>query len=415
MSIAALDIDVNKGAPVDLKSYPRVREQNVASFLPPDGGKLSVETVFELGPVLPEWRDFERHALGTIYQNALWCRAWTETVGQLLGVQPVIVLARDSMGWIRFIVPLQIRRRQGVKVLEFLGSPHHNYGLGLFDQAFLPAAAVWFDDNWDGVLTKIGGIDAIALTEMPMRIAGFDHPMRRLTNLRAANSSFSLQLEPDFARLHARKKSAERRRAARKDFNALAQAGAVTFGLPANKTDLRALIEVMFDDQQSRLAELGVYGVLGAAERQFVQRLADLQDENDPILAPYHLTCGGKVLAVMLGGLHGNCYWALISSLAPGPLRKHSPGGLALQMTIEACCRRGLSRLDFSAGDASYKRAWADDVIEMRSIYRGRNLAGIVWAGAMAFGQMLKRQIKSSPALLDLSLALRRWLFARRI
>ena len=405
---------MNKGIPVDPESYQQVCERNVAPSVIPPSSRLAIDVLRTLDAALPVWRGFERQAQGTLYQNSLWCRAWVETVGQHLNVKPRIVLARSPAGTPQFILPLQIRKRHGLRVLEWLGSPHHNYGHGLFDPGFMPAAGQWFEDHWDRVLDEIGGFDAIALTEMPERLAGIEHPLLGLTNLRAANPSFGLRLEADFEQLHARKKSGERRRAARKHANALAQLGPVSFGLPGSKAELHALIDVMFGQQQSRLAELGVYRVFGPAERLFVHRLAELQNEYDPILAPYHLTCDGKVLAVMLGGLHGNCYWALISSLAPGPLRKHSPGDLALRNTIEACCQRGLTMIDFSAGDSSYKRAWADDVIDMRVIFRGRNLAGVMWAGAMALRLLLKRQIKGTPILLGLSLWLRRRLFAKR-
>ncbi len=414
MSIAALDIDVNKGTPVDLESYQQVRERNVASAPAPANSRITIEVLRSLDAALPVWRGFERMAVGTLYQNSLWCQAWAETVGQQLDIKPRIVVARNSLGTLQFILPLQVRKRQGVRVLEWLGSPHHNYGHGLFDPGFMPAAAPWFDDNWDRILDETGGFDAIALTEMPERLAGIEHPMLGLANLRAANLSFGLRLEVDFEQLHARKKSAERRRAARKHASALAELGTVSFGLPQGKSELHALIDVMFGHQQSRLAELGVHRVFGPAERLFVHRLAEMQDEDNPILAPYRLTCDGNVLAVMLGGLHGNCYWALISSLAPGPLRKHSPGDLALLGTIEACCRRGLTMIDFSAGDSSYKRAWADDIVAMRVLLRGRNLIGIMWAGVMTLRLLLKRQIKESPVLLGLSLSLRRRLFAKR-
>ncbi len=414
MRIAALDIDLDKRTPIDRERYQRVREKTVAPQLIAISSPLTFEVLRSVDAALPVWRDFERRAAGTLYQNSLWCRAWVETVGQHLDVKPCIVIARKSASTPQFILPLQIRRRQGVRVLEWLGSPHHNYGFGLFEPDFMPSAAQWFDDNWDKVLDEIDGFDAIALTELPERLGGFEHPLLGKANLRAANPSFSMRLDADYETLYANKRSAERRRAARKHANALAQSGTVNFGLPKDKSELHGLIDVMFSHQESRLAELGIHRVFGPPERQFIHHLAESQNEDNPILAPYFLACDGNVLAVMLGGLHGNCYWALISSLATGPLRKYSPGDQALRQTIAACCQRGLSMLDFSAGDSSYKRAWADDVIDMWVIIRGRNLLGIIWAGAMALLLMIKRNIKRSPALLGLSQLLRRRLFARR-
>lgn len=414
MNIAALGIGIDNRTPVDTESYQQASERNVALPLNPVRLPIRLDVVAAIDAALPAWSGFEPHALSTLYQNSLWCRAWMETVGKARSVWPRIVLARDSGGTLRFILPLQIRRRQGVRVLEWLGSPHHNYGYGLFDPGFMPSATQWFADNWDQLLGEIGGFDAIALTEMPDRIFGAKHPMLGLANLRAANPSFNLALDADFEVLYARKKSAERRRAARKHENALAHAGPVSFGLPGNTTEIHALIDIMFSHQEQRLAELGIHGAFGSPERQFIHRLADLQNDDDPILALYHLTCRGDVLAVLMGGLHGNCYWALISSLAAGPLRKHSPGELALRRTVEACCQRGFTTIDFAAGDSNYKRAWSDEAITMSVILRGSNLLGVAWAGAMAARLLIKRSIKRSPLLLGLSQSLRRLILARR-
>ena len=57
---------------------------------------------------------------------------------------------------------------------------------------------------------------------------------------------------------------------------------------------------------------------------------------------------------------------------------------------------------------------WADDVITMSMILRGRNLPGVLWAGAMALRLWVKRQIKMTPQLHHLSQALRRMLFGTR-
>lgn len=361
---------------------------------------LTFEICRSLDPVLGLWQEFEKHAAATLFQNSLWCRAWLETAGKTLNAQPRIVSGRDAEGRLHFILPLQIRRRQGVRVLEWLGSPHHNYGYGLYGPAFLPQARQWFDRNWSLLLNSIGGFDAISLSENPQRMFGCENPLATHFNMRGANPSFAFALDADFAALHAAKHSSERRRSARKNELRLAQAGTVGFGLPGSKQELHALIATMFRHQQARLAELGIHHLFGTAERQFIHHLAELQDETDPLLAPYHLTHDGEVLAVMLGGLHGNRYWALISSLAPGPQRKHSPGDVALRRTIAACCERGLESVDLSAGEAPYKRQWADETIELSTILRAVNLAGLAWTIAAAFHLAVKRAIKRAPALL---------------
>ena len=355
------------------------------------------------------WADFEARAGGTLYQNSLWCRAWMETVGVALGARPVLVTGHEN-GRLVFLLPLQVRRRQGVRVLEWLTSPHHNYGWPLLDPSFAAQAADWFDAHFSAVVSAVADVDAIALTENPQELMGRGNPLAAHFTLRGANPSFVLDLDDNFEALQSRRQSGERRRGGRKNEAGLAKLGEIGFGLPVGKPALHSLIDTMFRQQEARLAELGIHGVFGPVERQFIHRLAELQDEARPVLAPYHLTLDGEVLAVMLGGLHGNGYWALISSLAAGAARRHSPGDVALRRSIAACCDSGLDFFDFSSGDTVYKRAWADHTVDLSNIMAANNLRGLVWVSAMAFHLAVKRSIKASPSLLAAGVMLRRLL-----
>lgn len=405
--------------------YRKVRERNVApmrgSDTSPDSptqvhpvpGGIVLSSHHDLAMVAEDWLSFQLHAHGTLYQNFNWCRIWLETIGRQHGVNPVIVIGRED-GQIRFLLPFQIARRQGIRVLEWLGSPYHNYGWPLLDPAFQSRAADWFRDGLSRMISAIDGIDAVALSENPGVLDTCENPLAAHFTARGANPSFALALNTDFESIHIRMRGGERRRSLRKKKSALEEQGQFHFGLADGKPALHAVLDTMFSHQEQRLAEIGVHSVFGQVERQFVHRLAEEQHEADPILAPYVLSLDGEVLAVMLGGLHGGTYWALISSLAPGPWRKFSPGDIALHHTIAACCARGLSRLDFSAGDSPYKRQWAEETIESSVILQALNLRGLVWAAAYALRLAIKRTIKRNPALLAAALFLRRKMFSRR-
>lgn len=377
-------------------------------------GGLAVDLHTSIEAVLPLWQDFEKDAAGTFYQSSLWCRAWVETVGASAGVAVRILAAHDSQGRVQFLLPLQIRRRQGAAVLEFLSAPQNGYGFGLYAPSFLADSGAWFEQHGRAVLGLAGDFDAILLNDMPDRLMGAAHPLSPLFNIRGANPSFTLALTPDFEAIHRQKRDSENRRTARKKEELLARLGDVSFGLPTGTASLHATLDQMFQQQQERLAEHGIHGVFGPQERQFLHRLADLQDESQPVLAPYRFTCGDDVLAIMLGGIFGGGYWALISSLAAGPSRKYSPGDLALRRTIAACCHSGLQFIDFSAGDSPYKRAWADKTIDLHVLLEAVTIKGLGWSVLMAARLWLKRQIKSSPTLMPVLAEIRRAAFGSR-
>lgn len=428
MKIAALGIGSRHERPVSQAVYLPEHEGTVAlsnqgatpcarvqpSYPQALPAPSRVDVLESIDAAADDWAAFEPTAAGTLFQSLLWCRAWCDTIGNDRKVAVRIAMVRDDHGKLQAILPLQIRRRSGVRVLEWLTTPHASYGYGLFSRPILTQSQAWFEAVWPRVLERLGGYDAIALREMPERMFGASHPFTAIFNVKDANPSFAMHLEPDFEAIHAAKRKGEDRRANRKKEEALAKMGGLAFGLPPSRETLHETLDTMFRHQQARLAERGVHGTFGPLERQFIHRLADLQDPENPVLAPYNLVCGGEVLAVMMGGLHGGTFWALISSLSPGAIRKYSPGDVALRRTIRACCESGLETLDFSAGDSPYKRAWADDVIQLHNSLGARTLLGLAWASSTALRITVKRQIKTSPILTELAFRLRRTLFGQR-
>jgi CelD/BcsL family acetyltransferase involved in cellulose biosynthesis len=372
---------------------------------------LSLHTRIDEIEVL--WKGFEKTSQTTFYQTYLWCRAWIETAGKASGSETRVVVATFPGGETAFILPLQIRRRWGVRVLEWLSAPHNGYGHGLFAPSFMAEAQGWFAEHWPEVVAIAGPCDAVALTDMPERTNGLPHPFSQLFNVAGANRSYGMALQPSFDNVYAAKRSGETRRHDRRKLDALKARGEVAFGLPAGRAAVHETLSLMFIQQEQRLAEHGVHGVFGATERSFIHRLAELEDESDPVLLPYRLSFNGETLAVMLGARYGGTFWALISSLGAHDLRKYSPGDLALRKTIEACCEAGLHRFDFAAGDTSYKLHWADETVNLQALIQAANFRGLPFVFAIAAKIALKRLIKKSPASRRLLETLRTALLGR--
>jgi CelD/BcsL family acetyltransferase involved in cellulose biosynthesis len=368
------------------------------------GRRIGVEVVKEIIPLEAEWRAFERCAAGTFYQTYDWCRLWFETVGVDRRVEPRIVLGRGEAGCLLFLLPLAIRRQRGCRVLEWLTSGELNYGYGLYDRCFLPRASEWFAAEAWRIVELAGPIDAILLRDMPERLHGFAHPLASWFSFCGRNSSYRLSLAGGFEDVHARKRSAESRRGQRKRDAKLAAIGELKFGLPDNRQELHAQLDLMFEQQRVRLGETGVHGLYGQAERDFIHRLADCADA----LLPFRLMVGKDMAAMMLGGNYGGTYWALISSLANGAARRHSPGDAALRRTIEACCTRGMTDFDFASGDTSYKAHWADEVVDLFETVRGFTLKGYIWAAIGSAVIFAKRVVKRSPFLWHIVSTLRK-------
>lgn len=361
-----------------------------------------------------DWLRFQERAAGTFFQTYQWCIAWLETAGAAMGAHPLVVVGRDPAGEMLFLLPFCLRRRQGCRILEWMGGQQMTYGYGLYDRRFLRHAGSWFATEGWSILAELPGVDAIDLAEMPITWEDHAHPLTSWFSFAGPNSSYVLKLGQDYETVYARKRSGETRRGNRKRDAKLLKAAKIETGLAEDRAHMHRLIEDMFKQQQTRLAESGIQIVFNDYEKAFVHRLVDLPDCMQPVLLPYYMTADGELEAVALGGLHGEGFWALISSLGSPRLRRYSPGDALLRRTIEACCARGLAFFDFSSGSFDYKLAWADQSIRLHHAVRGVTWRGYGWALARCLVLSAKTMIKCTPLLWNTVTAARRILLGRR-
>ena len=389
-----------------------VGQRRIAAFGSLPDITLSVH--HDMGSVSYLWQEFQTHASTTLYQTQQWCSAWQDTVGCERQIEPRILVAQDRGGNVVFILPLQIRKAQGVKILEWHGYPSVNYGYGLFDRTHLPQLATWFAENLSLVLDMAGLFDVAALMDMPDIINGEAHPFRSAFNIKSANRSHAMQLQPDFDALYASKRSPETRHSSRKKDRKLTGLGEIKFFLPAAHAETHSILDTMFVQKTKQLAETGVHGVFGKGEMDFIHRLASESINGKPMLLPFTLMCNGETVAVILGAQALDTCWLLISSMGFGKARKYSPGDYVLRHVIEHCCKEDYSRIDFSSGDATYKSQWAEETIQLYCTLRAKNLKGLFWVIAATCRLLLKRHIKQTPAVWELTIAARRFFAGRK-
>ena len=194
----------------------------------------------------------------------------------------------------------------------------------------------------------------------------------------------------------------------------LQSSGHLCFDLPTRLADRELTIKTMLIQQKARLAEGGVHGVFDDLEQDFIADLIHSKTAEGPLLRPHRLMLDGKILAVMLGAYRHGTYWALISSLAEGDVRKRSPGDYALRAMIQSLCEDGTVQLDFSAGDTAYKSHWSDRRVPMYFIVRATTLFGLPIAGFLLIREKLKRLAKTTPFLSTLLFNLRRYVIGQK-
>jgi CelD/BcsL family acetyltransferase involved in cellulose biosynthesis len=377
-------------------------------------GGLRLRLFIDMEAVKPIWLALEATGISSVYQSFVWCRTWLQRVGRARNITPCVIVAENLFGETMFVLPFQLRRKFRLRVVESLTAPQGAYGFGLFNKAFLAVGAGgWFGDYFNDIVAMLPKHDVLHISDIPGSMMSQASPLLEVQHFKAANQSHVMDLQTDYQALLEQKRSSDSRRSMRKRDVKLQSCGTLLFELPLKLEDRKRTIDVMLAQQKSRLAEVGVHGVFGDLEQQFIRDLIHTQTAEGPLLRPYRLMLDGKILAVMLGAYRHGTYWALISSLAEGDLRKHSPGDYALRAMIKALCEDGTTLLDFSAGDTAYKSHWSDRRVPLYFIVRATTLQGLPLAGLFLLREKLKRLAKTTPGLNTALFALRRHMFGR--
>ncbi len=379
-------------------------------------GGLRLRLFTDMEAVKSIWVGIEGTGVSTVYQSFVWCGVWLQRVGKARNIAPLVVVAENAFGQTMFVIPLQSRRTFGVQIVEVMTAPQSAYAFGLFDKSFLGDVAVdWFENHFSDVVGLLPPHDVLKLHDLPETIGGFRNPLLAVRHFRAANQSHIMALQTNYQALLEQKRSTESRRSIRKRDAKLLAAGRLVFDLPVSLEERKATVETMLAHQKMRLAEAGVHNVFNEAEQKFIIDLTHSQTVEGPFLRPYRLMLEGNIVAVMLGAYWHGTYWALISSLAPGDIRKHSPGDYALRSMIKHLCEDDTRVLDFSAGDTAYKGHWSDQQIPLYFIVRASSLVGLVAAAIMVVREKCKRVAKQTPLLNTLLFSLRRFVSGQNI
>ncbi len=211
-----------------------------------------------------------------------------------------------------------------------------------------------------------------------------------------ANSTYLFDLEPDYDELYRHKRSKSTRRNNKRRDAKLEKFGPLEFGLPASPEQAIEVIEKLFGFVETRLSQKGIKDPYGPSGQVFYLALSQLPKDAPLQLSPFFLRSGGEIVSVMMGSEFQGVFSGLVCSITDGPHKEFSPGDAALRRTIEACCEKGLTKFDFSAGHSDYKMHWAEEVIPLHDTLHAISGGGYKYVAIARPGLSTKRLIKRS-------------------
>lgn len=360
-----------------------------------------------------DWVDLQKNALGTYYQTFGWCQAWQKEIGVRSNIQPAIIIGKSNEGEALFILPLQIRRRFGFAVLEWLTQPEHNYGMGLFSKSLEAKDwENWFNKNLSAVLSRVPNYDLATLINMPDHIFGATNPLSTLNRFMSADQSFMTRLQPNFEKLLETKRTSRSISKIRRRDERLAELGSLEVQIATRGQIASTSVSEALHHKEFQLAELGVHGFATRDLNAFFGSL--IENEPNAALHIFRLQQSGKTISALVGASYAGTFWLMILSMSrDGPLQ-FSPGDYILRKSIAWACENNLQNYDFGMGQSQYKEIWADQEIQLYNYFAAKTLKGLPLAALFMFYNVAKRLIKNTPFLKSVFFELRKWLRGKK-
>jgi CelD/BcsL family acetyltransferase involved in cellulose biosynthesis len=157
---------------------------------------LKISVSGSLRDVKTEWQNLERQAVCSYFQSYEWCESWFEVFGEKNKISALIIIGRSETGEVQFILPMQIRKRFGLRVLEWMCQPENNYGVGLFEVGNPQQdSAAWIANRFAKLLTVLPAYDVAALENMPMSLLDRPNPLNSINRFASADQSFFAKLQ----------------------------------------------------------------------------------------------------------------------------------------------------------------------------------------------------------------------------
>lgn len=354
---------------------------------------------------IERYEAFCERALHAPAQDARWVRHWAAEV------KPDALFATLSLNRKPALaLALEVARKGPFRMARFMGGRHANGNFAAVDPARLDGMnRAGMNTLFEAIARARPDVDVVALQRLLPDLDGAANPFMALAGFPSPNLSLAVDLAGGFEDV-LRRASGKKRKKHRSHTRKYEAAGGFRRIEAGTPDEVRRLLDAFFAMKEERFRRMGIANVFGDPEvRVFFQALfTDALRERKPPFVLHGLDVGGKLRAITGSSLCGSRLVCEFGSIAEDDLAQTSPGEFLFFDNIEEACAEGFSVYDFSVGDEPYKRQWCDLEIQHRDVLVPLTPKGRVLAFVLHRNASLKAFVKNSPAIWNLTKALRR-------
>ena len=366
----------------------------------------SVDIVHDLGQAETVWRGLEGQ-FSTPYQRFDFLGPWQRQVGARESRSPFIVIAHDAERRPLLLLPLTLRRQQGIRTACFMGGKHATFNMALWDGDFAAGATLADLDALLAGTRERAEADVLALTQQPLRWQNLPNPMALLPKQPSVNDCPLLAMAPGAAPSELVSNSF-RRRLKGKERKLQTLAG-YRHHVATSDTDIKRLLDWFFAVKPLRMAEQKLPNVFAdRGVEDFIRDACMTRLGGDGRAIDIHaLECDDEVIAIFAGVADGHRFSMMFNTYTMSGNSRYSPGLILMRNIIDHYAGRGYRALDLGIGSDDYKRLFCKSDEPIFDSFIPLSSRGRIAAGAMSGLNRAKHLVKHNQALLHVAQRLR--------
>jgi CelD/BcsL family acetyltransferase involved in cellulose biosynthesis len=366
----------------------------------------SVDIVHDLGQAETVWRGLEGQ-FSTPYQRFDFLGPWQRQVGARERRSPFIVIAHDAERRPLLLLPLTLRRQQGIRIACFMGGKHATFNMALWDGDFAAGATLADLDALLAGIRERAEADVLALTQQPLRWQNLPNPMALLPKQPSVNDCPLLAMAPGAAPSELVSNSF-RRRLKGKERKLQTLAG-YRHHVATSDTDIKRLLDWFFAVKPLRMAEQKLPNVFAdPGVEDFIRDACMTRLGGDGRAIDIHaLECDDEVIAIFAGVADGHRFSMMFNTYTMSGNSRYSPGLILMRNIIDHYAGRGYRALDLGIGSDDYKRLFCKSDEPIFDSFIPLSSRGRIAAGAMSGLNRAKHLVKHNQALLHVAQRLR--------
>jgi CelD/BcsL family acetyltransferase involved in cellulose biosynthesis len=338
--------------------------------------------------------------IATPFQAPGWLAAWYGAVAPTQDAEPLIVFVTErETGRLVAALPLIQHRVDGLQVIAFADLGVTDYNAPILGPA-APVTVSGARTLWRAISKALPPADLIKLQKMPITVGGRPNPLACVPGVYPSHSpGFSVAIGDDW-NAYLRSLAKKFRKELGRSFRLFEKEGEAVFRRIETVEEALSVLEIMNQQQQARLTEMGsAYALDADAYHAFYARLVTegLEDGTTILTA---LVCDGDIVAALLGITDGTSFTMVRLGHAGGDWMKIGPGRLVIERSMQLLHGHGCRQFDFSIGDYPYKAGFGVKPSALVDLIVART-----WRSrASAAGDLIKAAVKRWLGTMGMSL-----------